>query len=43
MICGGGFEADVKDTLLSEEGQQRGFRVCMALCYLFSQKNISIN
>ena len=29
-----GSEADVKDTLLSEEGQQHGFRVCMALCYL---------
>lgn len=29
---------DVKDTLLSEEGQQHGFWVCMVLRYLFSQK-----
>lgn len=33
----GGFEADLKDTILSEEGQQRGFRVCMVFCHLFEE------
>lgn len=31
--------ANVKDTFLSEEGQQRGFRVCMLLCHLFIKIN----
>lgn len=29
---------DVKDTLLSEEGQQHSFWVCMFLGYLFDRR-----
>lgn len=40
-----GLEADVKDTLLSEEGQQHGFRVRMVQRYLVKvvKKYIYIN
>lgn len=33
-----GFAADLKDTFLSEEGEQRGFRVSMVLCNLGERK-----